>query len=175
MNVRILILTLVACLLLCSCGTKESAPATEPATTPATEPATAPSTEPATAPSTKPTLAPSVENGPISMEELLGEWHLDGDYTKEKSGMSLEDFYGALWEEEEFLQFNEDGTVRYKAGICYGNGVFSITENGVMVAYAGDEDEDDAGFNLLTVEQGDVLRIGMDQYGDGNYVYWVKK
>ena len=170
MKVRILILTLVACLLLCSCGAKESAPATEPATTPSTEPAT----EPATQPATKPTLPPSVENGPISMEELLGEWHLDGEYTKEKTGMTLEDFYGALWEDEEFLKFDEDGTTRYRAGICYGNGVYSITEKGVMMAYAGDEDEDDAGFNLLIVDRGDVLRIGMDQYGDGNYVYWEK-
>ena len=170
MKVRMLFVVLVMGLLLCSCGTKETAPETEPATVPVTEPAADAITE--SVPESEP--VPSVENGPISAEELLGVWHLDGDYTKEKTGKTLEDIYGALWEEEDVLEFSADGTMYYKAGICYGNGIYSITERGVLAEYAGEEDEDDAGFNLLIVERSDVLRIGMDQYGDGTYVYWVK-
>lgn len=114
------------------------------------------------------------ENAVASLEELKGQWELDEEYTLEKTGMSLEDFYGALWEEEDILELKADGTVRYKAGICYGNGTYRITDQGIRVEFAGDEDEDDAGTTLLIVERGDELRIGMDQYGDGNYVYWEK-
>ena len=122
------------------------------------------------------TAGPAVaENAPITLEELLGDWRLDGAYTQEKTGKTLEDIYGALWQEEDIMRFSADASMYYKAGICYGNGTYSLTEKGVMVVYAGDEDEDDAGFNLLLVDRGDKLRIAMDQYGDGSYVYWVKK
>ena len=145
MKYRILTLALALCLVLVGCGKAEPK---------------------------GPTVA---ENAPISLEELLGDWHLDGEYTQEKTGKTLEDIYGALWEEEDILQFSEDGRMYYKAGICYGNGTYNVTEKGVMVEFAGDEDEDDAGYNLLLVERSDKLRIVMDQYGDGTDVYWVKK
>ena len=88
---------------------------------------------------------------------------------------SIQELSEALWQEEDIMRFSADASMYYKAGICYGNGTYSLTEKGVMVVYAGDEDEDDAGFNLLLVDRGDKLRIAMDQYGDGSYVYWVKK
>ena len=112
------------------------------------------------------------ENAAATLQEVTGDWHLDGDYTQEKSGMSLEDFYGAVWQDENILQFRQDGTMYYKAGMCYGNGKYRITERGIRVEFAGEEDEDDAGFTLLILERDDGLRIGMDQYGDGTYVYW---
>lgn len=145
MKFRILALILALCLVLVGCGEAEP-------------------------------KGPTVEeNAPISLEELLGEWHLDGEYTQEKTGKTLEDIYGALWTEEDIMKFSADATVYYKAGNCFGNGVYSVLERGVMVEFAGDEDEDDVGFNLLLVERSDKLRIAMDQYGDGGYVYWVKK
>ena len=145
MRYRILALLLAACLVFCGCG--QTMETTDTAET---------------------------ENGVVAKSELVGQWHLDGAYTQEKSGMSLEDFYGAVWEDENILQFEEDGSMYYKAGICYGSGKYTVTEKGVRVEFAGEEDEDDAGFTLLIVDKTDVLRIGMDQYGDGNYVYWIK-
>ena len=173
MKYRILAVALIACLLLCGCGAKEPA-ATEPVKAPGGEPVPEEITEPVEQKEPVSAEDLTVENAPITLAQLQGDWHLDGDYTEKTTGMSLEDFYGALWEEENILNFAEDGTTYYIAGICYGNGKYRVTENGILVEYAGEEDEDDAGFNLLTVERGDVLRIGMDQYGDGNLVWWVK-
>ena len=173
MKFKWLILTLMVCMLLsgCSLFTAEVTRPTEPPMqqAPATEPATQPTTEPTTEPATEPTTAPTQPVEDVAELDVLGQWNIDSRYTVDKGGISPLELYGSAIREGEGMTFSGDGTFTYYAGTCYGEGTFSINGNEIRVTlHKGEPTLEN---NVLVVEDG---RIAMDQYGDGNLVWWAR-
>ena len=141
-----------------------AAPTTEP-------PTTAPTTEPTTAPSTEPPTTIPVEEY-LTESKIMGTWSLDAEYTLQKSGVSPRDLYGSAISYGAGMTFSGDGTFSYYAGSCYGEGRFTMNGKELRVTLSkGDPDLEN---NVLLVDEGDVLRIGLDQYGDGTIIWWTK-
>ena len=173
MKKSILISVLAACLALGGCGlfsaevTRPTEPAQPVVQTPDTQPATEPTTEPTMEPTTEPTTAP-VEDLPEVA--VAGQWNIDSIYTMEQ-GVSVRDIYGTSIRNGEGMTFYGDGTFTYYAGACHGEGTYALDGDSIRIKLTkGDPALD----GPLVIEQGDVLRIGMDQYGDGALVWWVK-
>ena len=135
--------------------------------TPATQPTEAPTTEPTTAPTTEPTTVP-VEDLPEVA--VVGQWKIDSLYTVEQ-GVIPRDLYGSSLREGEGMTFYGDGTFSYYAGTCYGEGTYALDGDRIRIKLTkGDPMLD----NPLVIENGDTLRIGLDQYSDGQLVWWTK-
>ena len=173
MKYRWFIFALAACLLLGGCGlfsaevTRPTEPSQPAEQTPATQPTTAPATVPATEPTTAPTTLPVEDLPEIA---IVGQWNMDSQYTVEQ-GVSVRDIYGTSIRNGEGMTFYGDGTFSYYAGACYGEGTYALDGDRIRIKLTkGDPTLD----GPLVIEQTDVLRIGMDQYGDGNLVWWVK-
>ena len=169
----LLAVALAVCLVLGGCGlfsaevTRPTQPPQPVQQTPATQPATQPTTEPTTQPTTEPTTVP-VEDLPEVA--VVGQWKMDSLYTTEQ-GVSIRDLYGTAIREGEGMTFYGDGTFSYFAGACHGEGTYALDGDRIRVKLTkGDPTLD----TPLVIQNGDVLRIGMDQYGDGNLVWWIK-
>ena len=175
MKHRILVLLVAASLVLGGCGlfSAEVTRPTEPATEPVQQaPATEPTAEPTTEPSTEPSTEPPTEPDGITEDDLIGSWKIDSQYTVDQGGMSPRDLYGSAIGNGEGMTFYGDGEFEYFAGACYGEGHYSLNGNEIHLTLAkGDPQLKN---NTLVIREGDVLRIGMDQYGDGNLVWWAK-
>lgn len=129
--------------------------------------------EPTEEPEPDPTDPPAAETGGITVEELLGEWVVDTDYTKNVTGMSMWDMYGSSFSDGgNKMTFRSDGSCQYYVAWCYGNGSFAL-QNGEIVLNLSDGDPLTGTVRLKITKDG-VLRIGLDQYGDGNLVFWRK-
>lgn len=168
-----LILVLAACMVLGGCGLF-SAEVTRPTESPQpvrqspeTQPTAAPTTEPTTQPTTQPTTVP-VEDLPEVA--IVGQWRMDSLYTTEQ-GVSIRDIYGTAIREGEGMTFYGDGTFSYYAGACHGEGTYALDGEEIRVELSkGDPTLE----SPLVIQNGDVLRIGMDQYGDGQLIWWTK-
>lgn len=111
-------------------------------------------------------------NSTITEQELIGEWVIDSEYTMEITGKSMKDLYGSAYKYGNGMTFSSDGIFEYYAGFCYGKGTYNI--NGEKVVVNITEGESGLGEQKLLVIKDGVTRIAMDQYQDGDLVFWVK-
>ena len=173
MKYPVFVFVLAVCLVLSGCNlfsaevtrpTQPPQPVQQaPQTQPTTQPTTAPTTEPATEPTTEP-----VEDLPELA--IVGQWNMDSLYTTQQ-GVSIRDIYGTAIRNGEGMTFYGDGTFTYYAGACYGEGTYALDGDQIRVKLTKGDPQLDT---PLVIEETDVLRIGMDQYGDGNLIWWTK-
>ena len=105
-------------------------------------------------------------------DQLIGTWKIDSQYTVAQGGMSPREVYGSAIQNGEAMVFYGDGEFEYFAGACHGEGHYVHNGNEIRITLTKGEPE--LSNNILLIREGDVLRIGMDQYGDGNLIWWVK-
>lgn len=110
--------------------------------------------------------------GTISKEELIGEWKLDSEYTKEYNKMSLREMYGSSFSSSiPLMEFKEDGSFRYYIVYDYGNGSYILEEDGIIVNLT--ELESGEPMQKFVVDTDNQVRIGMDN--QGLWTFWIKK
>ena len=116
---------------------------------------------------------PEIGSDTISEQELLGEWVIDTEYTMEFNDMSMWDFYGTSFSDGgNKMTFGSDGSYKYYVAWCYGNGTFEL-QNGEIAVNLTDGDPIQGAIKLFVMTDG-VTRIALDQYGDGNLIFWIK-
>ena len=175
MKKSVIAAAVAACLVLSGCNlfSAEVTRPTEPAQVQQAPETTAPTTQPVTEPATEPSTEPATEPAEDVVEiDVVGQWNIDSQYTVDAGGISPRDLYGTAIRNGEGMTFSGDGSFAYFAGACYGEGRFTL--NGTEIRVTLTEGDPTLENNVLVIREEDVLRIGMDQYGDGNLVWWVK-
>ena len=109
----------------------------------------------------------------ITEADLLGEWTVDTEYTMDYNNMSMWDFYGSSFSDSgHSMKFGTDGSFEYYVAWCYGDGTYNLNGDTIQVDIIGDPLEGE--YELVVTSDGQV-RIGLDQYGDGSLIFWMKK
>lgn len=110
----------------------------------------------------------------FTVQDLIGDWEVDAEYTMDINNMSMWDFYGTSFSRSgNLMSFRSDGSYRYYVAWCYGNGTYEL-QNGAISINLSEGDPIEGVAKLIVTFDG-KLRIGLDQLGDGKYVYWEKK
>lgn len=109
----------------------------------------------------------------ITEQDLIGEWTLDNEYTMEYTGKSLTYFYGTMLKYGYHMTFGSDGSYEYGVSEYYGKGSFELRDGELYVDLT--EGNPFEGKVKLFVMTDDVICIAMDQFGDGNLIFWIKE
>lgn len=110
----------------------------------------------------------------FTLESLLGDWTLDSDYTMSVNSKSIMYFYGTSFHGSNHkMTFNSDGSFQYYIAWCYGNGTFDL-QNNELIVNIDDGDPLQGKQKLIITNDNGVVRIGINQYEDGNYIFWKR-
>lgn len=71
------------------------------------------------------------------------------------------------------MTFNSDGSFQYYIAWCYGNGTFDL-QNNELIVNIDDGDPLQGKQKLIITNDNGVVRIGINQYEDGNYIFWKR-
>lgn len=114
------------------------------------------------------------DNNSLTIENLSGDWTLDSEYTMNVNNKSIMDFYGTSFNgSNPKMTFSSDGSFQYYIAWCYGNGTFEL-QNDEIITNISEGDPLQGEQTLIITTDNGITRIGLDQYGDGSYVFWKK-
>lgn len=114
------------------------------------------------------------DDNSLTIENLSGDWTLDSEYTMNVNNKSIMDFYGTSFNgSNPKMTFSSDGSFQYYIAWCYGNGTFEL-QNDEIITNISDGDPLQGEQTLIITTDNGITRIGLDQYGDGSYIFWKK-
>lgn len=87
---------------------------------------------------------------------------------------SIMDFYGTSFNgSNPKMTFSSDGSFQYYIAWCYGNGTFELQNDEIITNISDGDPLQGEQILIITTDNG-ITRIGLDQYGDGSYIFWKK-
>lgn len=114
----------------------------------------------------------NVKSETISKDELIGRWVIDAQYTMDYTDQSMTFLYGSMYNGLSDMSFDSDGTFSYGVAAYYGKGSYKIDNSKISIDLVESDSSEDH-LTIFVMKDG-ITRLGLDQFNNGDLIFWKK-